>query len=65
MLNPDFYFYNPQNDLSQELIPRNIIETAKEGIRKGRQAQEAAESDWMKVSMKTVFLEKKRKPESM
>lgn len=48
MINPDFYFFNPQNDLINELIPRNIIESARDAIKVGRLSQAEVESDWFK-----------------
>ncbi len=48
LINPDFYFFNPQNDLIKELVPRNIIDSARESIKAARQSQEQVEGDWFK-----------------
>lgn len=56
LLNPDFYFFNPQNDLTTELIPSNIIDTARNSIKLARQAQEPAEGDWFKKVYEGSYL---------
>lgn len=46
ILNPDFYFYNYQNDSVDRLIPSEVINQAKESIKKSRTAMIEAEKDW-------------------
>lgn len=48
VLNPDFYFFNPSNDIIDEIIPYHIIIKAKDSILQSRDAMRTAEGDWFK-----------------
>lgn len=56
LLNPDFYFFNSQNDVVDQLLPGHIVNTAVNGIKKSRQAMHEAESDWFKNVYETTYL---------
>lgn len=46
LLNPDFYFYNPQNDVLDKIIPYSVMETAISAVKSSRVAMAKAEKDW-------------------
>jgi murein DD-endopeptidase MepM/ murein hydrolase activator NlpD len=46
LINPDFYFYTPQEDLIQDLIPGYVINKARSSIIDARKQMEGVEGDW-------------------
>lgn len=48
LLNPDFYFFNPSNDIIDEIIPYHILNKTIGSILQSRDAMKAAEGDWFK-----------------
>lgn len=48
MINPDFYFFNPQNDVKESIVSTEAMRTAAKGIIKGRESMIEEERDWFK-----------------
>ncbi len=46
LINPDFYFYNPQNDIQETIIPSTVMKTAANAIIESRKEMAPAEADW-------------------
>ena len=58
LINPDFYFFNPQNDVIDDIIPSYVIKKAGENIKKSRELMVAAETDWFKEAYEQRILGK-------
>jgi murein DD-endopeptidase MepM/ murein hydrolase activator NlpD len=46
LINPDFFFFNPQNDVQETIIPPTVMRTAANSIIEARREMEPAERDW-------------------
>jgi len=47
-IDPDFYFFEPQNDVVDNLIPIEAMNDAKDAIIEAKETQEQVEGDWFK-----------------
>jgi len=56
LINPDFYFFNPQNDIIDDIIPSYVLNKAKNSIIAARREMEPAEADWFKKVYESKIL---------
>jgi len=58
-LDPDFYFYNAQNNID-DLIPSSVVNEAKDAIIKARKSQKEVEGNWFKKIYEKDILGKEK-----
>ncbi len=60
LINPDFFFFNAQNDVLETIIPTTVMKAAASSIIAARKEMEPAERDWFQGVYKKSILGKEK-----